>query len=192
MKTKRLLILLLFAVSCSCSSAPQNSNSSLPPTADATGADNRVSFADGKVSFVPPPGFQALTPEQIGKKYPRGNAPQHVFANETQSVSIAVSFPPAKVSPDQLEGLKESLERMMTRMTPGLQWQTREFVEINGTRWIHFKLTSNAVDTRIQNDMYATSFDGKPLFFNFNSTVGDYEEFKAILEESKNSIKVRQ
>jgi hypothetical protein len=187
MNTKWLLILLLFVVSCS--PAPENNES--PLTAETPEA-NRVSFADGRVSFVPPPGFQSLTQEQIEKKYPNANAPQHVFANETQSVSVAVNFSPARISPSQLPGLKESLEQAFSRMTPGLQWQTKEFLEINGTRWIHFKFTSNAIDTEIQNDMYVTSFDGKALFFNFNSTVGEYEEAKSILEESVNSIKVRQ
>ena len=141
---------------------------------------------------MPPPGFQPLTQDQIEKKYPRGNAPKQVFANETQSVSVAVTFSPAKVAPNQLQELKEALEQMLPRMVPGIQWQTKDFVEINGIRWIHFRFTSHAIDTDIQNDMYATSFEGKGLFFNFNSVVSEYEKVKTILDQSKHSIKVKQ
>ena len=182
---KWILILLLFV---SCSPTPQNNHSSSSETPEA----GRIYFADNKVSFVPPPSFQPLTQEQIDKKYPKGNSPKQVFANESQSVSVAVTFSPAKVSPDQLQKLKESFEELLPRMVPGLQWQTREFVEINGIKWVHFKLTSNAIDTDIQNHMYITSFEGKALIFAFNSIVSEYDEVKTILDESKNSIKVKQ
>jgi hypothetical protein len=108
------------------------------------------------------------------------------------SVSVGVTFSPAKVSPSKLQELKEAFEQMLPKMIPGLQWQTRDFVEINGVKWAHFRFTSQAVDTDIQNDMYVTSFEGKALIFALNSTLSEYEAVKAMLDESKNSIRVRQ
>src|SRR5687768_9896455 len=121
---KWLLISLLALVSCT--PGPKNNQSLLPEGSET----DRVSFADGRVSFAPPTDFRPLTQEQIERKFPRGNAPKHVFANETQSVSVGVTFSPANVSPDQLQKLKETMEQTLPRMVSGIQWQTRDFVEI--------------------------------------------------------------
>jgi hypothetical protein len=40
--------------------------------------------------------------------------------------------------------------------------------------------------------MYMTSFDGKLLGFNFNSTIAQYEKYKDALVRSRNSIRVMQ
>lgn len=51
-------------------------------------AQDTVSFAGGRVSFIPPPGFQRMSKEMVEKKYPRAHAPEYVFANEKTTVSI--------------------------------------------------------------------------------------------------------
>lgn len=152
---------------------------------------NRVALADGKVSFVLPAGFQPMTEEQIQNKYPRGNAPKHVFANDRQSVSIAVTFSPARLAPEQLDEFMQAMEQMLPQLAPDLKWQVKDFVVINGRRWGHFRFTTEAIDTNIMNDMYFTSFEGKALMINFNSAVSQYESVKSALEKSKNSIEVK-
>jgi hypothetical protein len=183
---KWILSALLLFVSCS----PGTENNQ-PSSSQITEA-GRVSFADGKVSFVPPSGFQKLTPEQVARKFPQSNDSRHLFANDTQSVSAGVTFSPAKVSPNKLQELKETFEEMLPKMSPGLQWQTRDFVEINGVKWVHLKFLSKAIDTDIQNDMFITSFEGRALIFAFNSISREYEAVKASLDESKNSIVIKQ
>lgn len=84
------------------------------------------------------------------------------------------------------------MEQTLPRMVPGLTWLAREIVEINRTRWVHFELTSHAIDTDIHNHMYMTSFDGKLLGFNFNSTIAQYEKYKDALARSRNSIRIMQ
>jgi hypothetical protein len=183
------LILLLFV---SCSRAPQKTGSE-PPTIDAVqqrSEPGRVSFANGKVSFIPPHDFERMTQEQIDLKFPKGNGERFLFANEKMSVSCGVTFSPARIPPDQPEKIVEAFEKLLPRMIPGLIWQTREVVEINGVKWAHFRFIANAVDTEIQNDMFVTSFESKALIFAFNSTVSEYESVKTILENSKNTIKV--
>lgn len=184
---KWILLTLLLFVSCTLTPKNNDENNSSPIF-----EPNRVSFADGKVSFVPPLGFKQLTQEHIDRKFPKGNGPRHFFANETQSVSAGITFSPGQVSPNKLEELKEAFEQMLPRMSPGLQWQTREIVEINGVKWVHFRFTSQAIDTDIQNDMYITSFEGKALIFAFNSVISEYEAVKALLDESKSSIRIKE
>ena len=157
-------------------------------TAAASGKP--VSLAGGRVTFTPPPGFAAWTKEQIGRKYPPGpNAPQHVWANsERGTISVAVTFSPARISPEELPELKQFLEGFLPRALPGIRWLKREFVTINGTRWVHFAMTSKAIDTTIYNDMYFTSFDGKMLGFNFNSTLALKNKTLPLFARSRDSI----
>ena len=153
-------------------------------------AQNRVSLADGRVSFVLPPGFRAMTEAEIDFKYPRGNAPQYVYANERQSVSIAITFSPQAVTMDRLPELKAAMEQMMPGSIPGLAWLRREMTEINGRAWVHFEMTTSAIDTAIHNEMLLTAFDGKMLGFNFNSTVEQYGQFKDALQRNRDSIRI--
>lgn len=149
-----------------------------------------VALAGGRVRFTPPPGFVKWTEAQIGRKYPPGaNAPQHVWSNDERgTISVAVTFSPARISPAQLPELKRFMEGFLPRAMPGMRWVKREFATINGTRWVHFALTSKAVDTTIYNDMYFTSFDGKMLGFNFNATTARKSKALPLFAKSRASI----
>jgi hypothetical protein len=141
-------------------------------------AQDAVPLAGEKLSFVPPPGFQAMSEQAIRVKYPRGNPPRQVYANDRASVSIAISFTETPLKPDQLAAFKAAMEGIFPQVTPGLTWVTREILKINGVDWIHFEFTSPAVDTQIHNDIYMTSFEGKQIGFNFNATVAQYANYK--------------
>ena len=155
-------------------------------------ADERIAVGDGGVSFIPPAGFKQLTKEEIAKKFFRGNPPQYVFANDTLTVSVAVTFSKANMAPEQLPEYKEAMEAMFPRLIPGLQWLTRDYVEIGGRKWLHLEMTSHALDTDIHNHLYNTSFDGKVLMFGFNSTVKEYPKVKETLKKSAQSIKLSE
>lgn len=158
-----------------------------------TNTKNRVYLAGRRVSFVPPAGFTAMTPEEIASKFPpNGNQPQYVYANKRRSVSVAITFSPARVSPEQLPELKNFLSKFLERVRPDIKWITQDFAVINKLRWIQLEFISSAIDTDIHNDAYFTSFDGKMLGFNFNSTVEQYDALCAELRKSRDSINISQ
>jgi hypothetical protein len=108
------------------------------------------------------------------------------------NVSIAVTFSSQPLTLDALPQLKAALEQSLPRLVPGLTWVTREIVEINGRPWVHFELTSFAIDTDIHNEMFFTAFDGKMLGFNFNSTAALREQYKESLKTSKDTLRVTE
>lgn len=163
------------------------------PPASPTTEIQRVYLAGKRVSFVPPPGFTAMTPEEIAFKFPRGaNQPQHVYANKRRTVSVAITFSQAQISPEQLPELKNFLPKFLELAVPGIKWITQDFTVINKVRWIQLEFISKAIDTNIHNDAYFTSFDGKMLGFNFNSTVEQYDALSAELRKSRDSITISQ
>lgn len=156
-------------------------------TADA----RRVALFDGMVSFAPPPEFSPLSEEIISVKFPEAKGPGVVYGNSRTTVSIAITYPPQRIlRPEQLPDFKTFMESFMEQQKKGMQWLRKEFVEINGRRWIHFEFISQAVDTKIHNHMYLTSMDERVLMFNFNSTIEEYDRYKDALERSKDSIRI--
>lgn len=171
--------------------APQPSTQIQPPASPTT-ETQRVYLAGKRVSFVPPAGFTAMTPEEIALKFPQGtNQPQPVYANKRRTVSVAITFSQAQVSPEQLPELKNFLPKFLELAVPDIKWITQDFTVINKVRWIQLEFIIKAIDTNIHNDAYFTSFDGKMLGFNFNSTVEQYDAVKAELRKSRDSIIIR-
>lgn len=173
--------------------APQSINRTQTATG-ATKTPQRVYLAEKRVSFVPPAGFTPMTAEEIAIKFPKrgGNPPQHVYANERRSVSVAITFSPAQISPEQLPELKNFLPKFLELAIPEIKWITQDFAVINNIRWIQLEFISRAIDTKIHNDTYFTSFDGKMLGFNFNSTVEQYDTVSDQLRKSRDSITISQ
>ena len=130
------------------------------------------------------------TREEIDVKYPRANAPGQVYGNERRTVTIAVGMSGTALAADQLAEAHDALGEVMPQLMPGLEWLTREIVTINGRRWIHFAMVTPAVDTKIRNEMYMTSFRGKMLLVNLNATIGEYDAYKGALEEVRSSLRV--
>jgi hypothetical protein len=154
-----------------------------------------VSF-DG-VSFDAPEGFRPLTREEIAIKYPRAGAPDFVLGNIDPkgnidaTTSIAYGFREIPIREDQLDDAKNDIEKTFEKMIPGLQWNERKLIEINDKRWIYLELSSAAIGTDIHNIILATSYQGKLLVFNFNSTKEEFPSVEAALRKSIASITLK-
>jgi hypothetical protein len=154
----------------------------------------RVSLREGRISFVPPAGFKPMSKEDIAFKFGRSGAayaPELVYGNEPQNVSVAVTFGGSGFQEAELDELKKFLETQLERSIPGVEWIEREIITRDGRRWLHLRLKAAAIDTGIFNDIYGTVFDGQLLMFNFNSTVAQYEKHKESLHRSAQTITVK-
>jgi hypothetical protein len=161
--------------------------------APAAHAQERIAFANDKVSLAAPQGFARMSREMIDKKFPRGNAPEHVFSNAATTVSVAGGYTPnANLTRERLPEFKTYMEGTLERTVPGLKWIARDIVDIAGQPWIRLEFRSNAIDTEIHNIMLMTDLDGGMAGVNFNSTVGEYEVYRARLAASEASIRVQR
>ncbi|MDX6269477.1 MAG: hypothetical protein QOD28_700 [Acidobacteriota bacterium] len=157
-------------------------------------AQEPVRLAEGRVSFVPPAGFKPMSKEDIAVKFGRKGeayAPDVVYSNERQNVSVAAGLASGRVAPEQLGEFQKFMESMLEKSIPRVEWLRRERVTVNGVVWIHLSLKAEAIDTDIHNEMYFTPFGDKVVIFNFNSTVAEYEKHKEVLEKSATTITVK-
>ena len=189
---RKLSIILLLGtlIFTACAASSQSSNTNAAPSANPD--EGRVPLGDGRVSFIPPAKLKPLTKDQIASsKYSKTDPPAHVFANDSQTVSVAVSFLSMELDPDQLPEYQDSMERLLSRMIPEIQWVAREVVVINGRKWVHLEVASNDPDTDLHNHQYTTSFDKHALVFGFNSTVKEYPQMKDSFLKSAQTIQVK-
>lgn len=182
-----LLFTTLALTACAASSNSSNANAALTDGP----ADGRVPLGDGRVSFIPPANLKPLTKDQIASSGYKNQPGIKVFANDGQTVSVAVSFLSMELAPEQFSEYKESMERLLSRMIPDVQWVAREFVVINGRKWIHLEVASEAPDANLHNHQYTTSFDKHALVFGFNSTVKEYPQVKDAFLRSAQTIQVK-
>jgi hypothetical protein len=155
-------------------------------------AGEQVILFDGRLSFELPDGFSTM-PKDIAKiKYPmETHRPKYIYSNSKASTSIAVNLTEnSSLQSQQLAEFKTFMEQTLVRMTPGLKWVKKEIITLNGTEWARLEFMSNAIDTDIHNIMLMTSFQGKPLMLNFNSTKEEFASVEKGLSDSIRSIKI--
>ncbi|MCU0552673.1 MAG: hypothetical protein MUC48_25365 [Leptolyngbya sp. Prado105] len=174
---------------------PPPNVSATPPSPQASispESAGKVTLADGRISFTLPAGFTPLTQEEIALKFPRtGNPPSHAYGNAERNVTIAVTFSQAKLTPAQLPELKAALRPQISKAVPNLEWIKDEIIPVNNTQWVHYEFVSQAIDTKVHNDAYFTSFDGRMMGFNFNSTVAKWDAAKDELMKTRDSIVIQ-
>jgi hypothetical protein len=189
-RTPSIILLLATLIFTACAASSRSSNTNAAPSANPD--EGRVLLGDGRVSFIPPANLKPLTRDQIASsKYSKTDPPAHVFANDRQTVSVAVGFSSMELAPDQLAEYQESMERLLSRMIPEIQWVAREVVVINGRKWVHLEVASEAADADLHNHQYTTSFDKHTLVFGFNSTVKEYPQLKDSFLKSAQTIRVK-
>jgi hypothetical protein len=176
-----------------CAAVSTNVLSSTTTVSSTIGqSDARVSLGDGRVSFIPPANLKPLTKDQIASsRFSKTEPPQHVFANDRQTVSVAITFLSMELGPEQLSEYKDSMERLLSRAIPDVQWVAREIVMINGRKWVHLEVASEAPDADLHNHQYTTSFDRRALVFGFNSTVEEYPQVKDAFLRSAQTMQVK-
>ncbi|NJM58926.1 MAG: hypothetical protein HC857_18075 [Synechococcales cyanobacterium RU_4_20] len=167
-------------------SNPQT-NPEQKPSSDQK-SENRVYLAERQISFVPPPNFTVMSNEEINLKFPGSMPPQYAYGNDRRNVSIGISFSDIDLAPEQLAEVRQFLESYLEEAVPGFEWVARDYEMIAGTRWIKLEFISQALDTKVHNDLYITSFKGKLLGFNFNSVVAMEKKLRAQLNASRSSI----
>lgn len=144
-----------------------------------------VQTPSGIVSFNLPAGFAPMSDAGIRVKY--GNSsrrPIRAFAIPDGSVSIAVTWAEFKTLPltqSQLPALEKLLKSQLTKLRAGTKWLASEVITIGGRQWVRQEMIVPAEDIETHNVMYTTDLGGHMVAVNINSTVTNFDEYKASL-----------
>ena len=147
----------------------------------------RVSLDSGHVSFSVPADFHALSLAQIRLKFPSSHPPQLAYANQTESISIAVTLT-GKV-PD-LPTMKHLFDQMLPQRVPGFHWIKEGYSTLNHTSWLDMEFTSAAVDTTIHNEELLALLPDKAAIVNLNATIKSYPKAAPAFQAIKRSLSI--
>ena len=160
-----------------------------PPTpalyAQSASHLKHVSLDAGHFSFSVPSDFHALTVAEIKRKFPSGNPPKYVYANQSQSISIAVNFIGRVPS---LPVAKSIFDKMLPEKAPKFHWIKDGYSTINGTTWIDLEFTTAARDTTIHNNELYALLPNTGVGVNLNTTVKSYPKAAPLFQAVKSSL----
>lgn len=149
----------------------------------------RVTVPGTTVSFEAPDGWKALDKKIVALKYARGKAPANVLGTKDGIVTIAYELRDAPLAEGQLKELLPAFEEIFRRQFPGMKWIRKGVVERGGTRWVELEFENEAVDQRIYNHMLFTSYGGRLLAINANSTLKALPGVKTQLDRALASVR---
>ncbi|GAA3564440.1 hypothetical protein [Marinobacter xestospongiae] len=143
---------------------------------------------DTGITFQAPDEFKVLSSEVMAAKWPSRRAPRWAVGNRTGGTTIAYDLKPHDISQASADQLIGVFSQLFSRVVPGIVWQQRRTLDIDGRQWVHLEFTSNAIDTDIHNSLLATSYGDQMLVFNFNSTREEIKQYQEALEASMMTI----
>lgn len=149
-----------------------------------------VALGDGSITFAVPDDFTELSRTEIKTKFPSVNAPEQVVGNAARSTTIAYQLKDAPVKIADLPDVKKAFTQVFDRVIPVIEWKENAIVELAGRKWVLMEMTSRAIDQDIHNIVLITSYRGRMLMFNFNSTKREFVEMEEVLRKSIKSIQL--
>ena len=131
-----------------------------------------------------PTTFKQLDYETINKKY-NGDVPNVVFSNDETTINIAISITENEMKNYQIESYKEYMEKMLKSNSEII---SSNYYKEGNHNIGQIKLMSNAVDTKIYNNMIFFSYNDKLVIIAFNCTEDLKEEWQNVGDFITNSL----
>ncbi|TGM73988.1 hypothetical protein EHR01_10735 [Leptospira mtsangambouensis] len=147
---------------------------------------------EGKISFETGDEFQPFSKEIIDLKYPSKRAPKYVIGTKSTKTSIGFDIKDNQIEEINLEDARKAMSETFSKIIPGINWIKNELIVVNNKKFILFNFLSNAIDTKINNTMLVTNYNGKMLLFNFNSTIDEYPKYNKTFDQIIESIKIEE
>ena len=129
---------------------------------------------EGETFYIKmPKNFSQLDKQTILKKY-SGDVPDIVFSNEETTINVAISLTENKMKNNQIKEFNQMMENLWKEKAEIL---TTNVYEVNHHQVGQIKLITNAVDTKIYNNIICFSYQDKLVIVTFNCTEELKEEW---------------
>lgn len=135
-----------------------------------------VHVDDEKYYIKIPKSFKQLDNETINKKY-NGEVPGIVFSNDETTINVAISVTDNNMKNNQIKQYKEEMEKLMKGYSEVVD---TKYYKVDNHNVGQIKLVSDAVDTKIFNNMIFFSYKDKLVIINFNCTENLRDEWEKV------------
>lgn len=138
------------------------------------------------ITFEAPKTLRALSAPQIKTTFQGQGAPQSVFLTDDQKVVMSFEWRGAALKRDELIALDSQFAKVIQSKSP--KSFTHGLRMINGTQWAQFVFVVPGKAGDVRNEMLVTSYKGRMLVVNLNSTVADYTRNQTTALNMTNSL----
>jgi hypothetical protein len=149
---------------------------------------NRFTLAEGRVSFVAPPDFTALTAAELAAKYRRPEPSRRAVANAKRTTTIRYEMGMEAPTSDMEEGRKALAEGY--EQLGKLKWVVNRVSRIGGREWMQFEFTASPTGVEFHNIVQVTIYDGHVLMFTCASPSAEFPSLERALRASMATITI--
>lgn len=147
-------------------------------------------FLDEKIKMYIPKDFEDMSEAARKFKYPGENRPEIIKCNEDGSIAITFKIINSLLDENHVEELKDVMMFMNKRLNPANIFFEDGVLEINSKNIGYFDFKSSAIDDYLYNLMFFLEFEQKTLMGSFTCLYKDSNEWRDIVFEILNTIKV--
>lgn len=129
---------------------------------------------DNKFYIKVPSNFKELTLEEIKGKY-NGDVPSSVFSNEDTTINVAISLTDNNMKDIRIESYVNYVVSLLN-----VEMISKEIYKVDNHTVGRLEFISDAVDTKIYNNMICFSYNEKLVIISFNTTIDLKEEWESV------------
>ncbi|AVK48362.1 hypothetical protein AXY43_10135 [Clostridium sp. MF28] len=149
-------------------------------------------FFEGKLKMYIPKDFQDMPLEARKFKYPSENRPEVIKCNEDGSIAVTFKLIESILTEEYVEQLRDMMKAINKRLNPANIYFDEEILEVDGKNIGYFDFKSSAIDDFLYNYMFFLSLEGKTVIGTFSCIFRDYAEWKDIIMQMVNTIRIKK
>lgn len=150
----------------------------------------QMKFYEEKVLLYVPKDFNDMPMETRKIKYPSESRPEIIKCNEDGSITFTLNIIDSPLSEDNVCELKDGMKMIIKKTNPANVFYEDGVLEVNEKNIGYFEFKSSAIDDFIYNLMFFLEFEEKTLMGTFSCRYGEYKEWRNIIFEILNRLKV--
>ena len=147
-------------------------------------------FFEERLKMYTPKDFQDMPLEARKFKYPSESRPEIIKCNEDGSIAITLNIIDSPLDEERVEELKDGMKMIIKKTNPANVFYEDGVIEVNSKNIGFFEFKSSAIDDFIYNLMFFLEFEEKTLMGTFSCLYKDYRDWRDVIFQVINTIKV--
>ena len=151
-----------------------------------------VTLDNGSVTFQVPADFSPVSEEALAeKRKTQKELPEYILTNPAQDRFLAYGFKDRNLPAFRLKMAKNHMAKQLTANASEVNWVHNKMIELAGQQWGYLEFESVENEQAFHTVMLFTGYRGRILLLNYRSTQEAYPEYKNIIVESIESIRLQ-
>lgn len=149
-------------------------------------------FFDEKLKMYIPKDFEDMQEAARKFKYPSENRPEIIKCNEDGSIAVTFKLVDSPLTEKYIDQLKDTMKMINKRLNPANVYFDEGTLEVEEKNIGYFDFKSSAIDDFLYNFIFLLALQGKTVMGTFSCSYSEYDEWKDVVVEMVNTIKIKE